>query len=117
MYDDLTYIGYSQGTTQMFSALAENHGDLQNKINLFIALAPVAMFTFSQDGLVNILRYSVTNLNRALWSLEIEWIPGPDYFCNTTLIEYINPTACGQRTDIVKYSRNRWSDDIVPKEQ
>jgi len=37
----LSYIGYSQGTSQMFSALSYNHGNLQDKLNLFIALAPV----------------------------------------------------------------------------
>lgn len=40
-FDKLSYIGHSQGTTQMFSALAENHGDINNKIDTYIALAPV----------------------------------------------------------------------------
>ena len=37
----LTYVGHSQGTSQMFSALSEHHGDLQNKVEFFIALAPI----------------------------------------------------------------------------
>jgi len=40
-YDKIAYIGHSQGTSQMFSALAEGHGDLEDKINLFIALCPI----------------------------------------------------------------------------
>ena len=40
-FDHVSYIGHSQGTTQMFSALAENHGQLQQKIKAFIAMAPV----------------------------------------------------------------------------
>jgi len=36
------YVGHSQGTTQMFAALAENYGQLKSKISLFIALSPVA---------------------------------------------------------------------------
>jgi len=28
----------------MFAALAENFGDVENKINLFVALAPIANF-------------------------------------------------------------------------
>jgi len=37
----LSYIGHSQGTTLMFTALAEGFGDLAKKLNLFVALAPV----------------------------------------------------------------------------
>ena len=42
----VAYVGHSQGTTQMFSALSENHGNLNEKMNIFIALAPVASFKF-----------------------------------------------------------------------
>lgn len=38
----LTYVGHSQGTTQMFSALSENSDWFRERINLFIMLAPVA---------------------------------------------------------------------------
>jgi lysosomal acid lipase/cholesteryl ester hydrolase len=37
----LSYMGHSQGTTVMFYALTKNFGDLWNKVNLFVALAPV----------------------------------------------------------------------------
>lgn len=39
--EKVSYIAHSQGNTEMFSALSENHGDLKDKINLFIALSPV----------------------------------------------------------------------------
>ena len=35
----------------MFSALSHNHGNLQNKINLFIALAPVIEMNNTTDPL------------------------------------------------------------------
>lgn len=38
---NVTYIGHSQGTTQMFAALSENMDFFRDKLNLFIALAPV----------------------------------------------------------------------------
>jgi len=54
--EKLVYIGHSQGTTQMFSALAEGHGNLQDKISHFIALAPAVNFKFDKvpkkEGLV-----------------------------------------------------------------
>ena len=39
---NLTYIGHSQGTTQMFAALSLNPDFFKDKINLAIMLAPVA---------------------------------------------------------------------------
>jgi lysosomal acid lipase/cholesteryl ester hydrolase len=43
----LSYMGHSQGTSQMFSALAENKGNLRSKINLFIAMSPVVQLVHS----------------------------------------------------------------------
>jgi len=41
----ISYLGHSQGTTQMFSALAENKNDFRSKISAFAAIAPVASFS------------------------------------------------------------------------
>lgn len=38
---NLTYMGHSQGTTQMFSALAEEAEWYRERVNLFVMLAPV----------------------------------------------------------------------------
>lgn len=37
----VAFVGHSQGTTQMFSALAENHGNLNDKLWAFVGLAPI----------------------------------------------------------------------------
>jgi len=37
----ITYIGHSQGTSQMFAALSEKFGQLDQKVDTFIALAPI----------------------------------------------------------------------------
>lgn len=39
--DKVAYIGYSEGTSSMFTALSENADSMQDKISVFIALAPV----------------------------------------------------------------------------
>ena len=39
--EKLSYIGHSQGTSQMFYALSIDHFKLNEKINLFVALAPI----------------------------------------------------------------------------
>ncbi len=40
-FEKLVYVGHSQGTIQMFAALSDNP-DLADKLDLFIAVAPVA---------------------------------------------------------------------------
>ena len=40
--ENLTYVGHSQGTSQIFSALHENTEFFRKRVNLFIMLAPVA---------------------------------------------------------------------------
>ena len=48
----VTYIGHSQGTTQMFCALSENFDFFSERINLFIALAPVVKLDNCSSGLI-----------------------------------------------------------------
>ena len=40
-FDKLTYVGHSQGTTQMFYALSKHEDFWAERLNLFVALAPV----------------------------------------------------------------------------
>ena len=49
---NLTYIGHSQGTTQMFYALATNNEYWKDKINLFVALAPVVDLASTDSTLI-----------------------------------------------------------------
>ena len=51
-------MGHSQGTTQMFTALSEGFGDLDQKLNLFVALAPVTRL----DGASNELYHTLSNI-------------------------------------------------------
>lgn len=39
--EKLSYIGHSQGTTQMFYALAETQEYIASKVNVFVAFAPI----------------------------------------------------------------------------
>ena len=50
--DKVTYIAHSQGTTQMFFALAEMQEQMAERINLFIALGPVVTLNHARDGLL-----------------------------------------------------------------
>ena len=39
--EKVTYVGHSQGTTQMFYALTQDEPKIMSKVNLFVALAPI----------------------------------------------------------------------------
>lgn len=49
---NVTYVGHSQGTTQMFCALAENFAFFKERVNLFIALAPVVRVDSCSSGII-----------------------------------------------------------------
>lgn len=75
----LTYIGYSQGTAQMFSALSYNHGDLQNKLNLYIALAPIARLdNTTHEFFINLGKY-VDSLQKLLYNTDTDELFGPGF--------------------------------------
>ena len=78
----------------MFSALSEKNGNLEDKINLFIALAPVVKFDHCTDSFIQLLKNNVTSLNRALWMFGIEFIAGPDFFCDSFLRNWIDDSTC-----------------------
>lgn len=53
-YKKLTYIGHSQGTSQMFSTLSEG-SNLNEKLDIFVALAPIVNLVNSgEDFLVKL---------------------------------------------------------------
>merc|ERR1719253_435767 len=51
-YPKISYIGHSQGTSQMFTALSFNYGDIQDKLDLFIACAPIIDLSGSPNTLM-----------------------------------------------------------------
>jgi len=62
-YSNLTYVGHSQGTLQMFASLTSGWTPA-NKINLFIALAPVTTVGHITNALFLLL---ANNLSEDIW--------------------------------------------------
>ena len=48
-FQRVKYIGHSQGATQVFSALAKNHGGVRSLLDNFFALAPVVQLRNADD--------------------------------------------------------------------
>lgn len=51
----LSYIGHSQGTTQMFYALSKNEDYFLERVNLFVALGPVTNLANGKSELLSIV--------------------------------------------------------------
>jgi len=107
--DKVTYIGHSQGTSQMFSALAEGHGKLKDKINLFVALAPVVNLGWTTNGLLKNIKGFVKTVQNSLWSLGITEFKGPHmtYGYRTFCLGF--PYTCKLIDRFGSMSDNEWN--------
>ena len=62
---NLTYIGHSQGTSQMFYALSANQDLFKSTINLIIAFAPVTRMKNASGTIKSVAEYT----NEFTWGL------------------------------------------------
>lgn len=53
----VTYIAHSQGTSQMFYQLAKPDSDWKDRLNLFVALAPVTRLNHSTSEIMALLAW------------------------------------------------------------
>ena len=53
-YSKVNYIGYSQGTSQMFYSLSHKSDFLKEKLNMFSALAPCSRMKYSNDIMLRV---------------------------------------------------------------
>ncbi len=97
----LTYVGHSQGTTQMFAALTDPavSAYVNSKVKKFIALAPVVYLAHQTSPLVTLMANSA-QLQDASEKFGVnEWLPGP---CSQTSMQAafqasvcrVNPAFC-----------------------
>ena len=75
----LTYVGYQQGNTEMFSALALNQGNLLKKVNFFIALAPVVRIDHVENKFIVALKNNTNIINESLNDMNINFLYGPSW--------------------------------------
>lgn len=89
----LTWIGHSQGTSQMFYAMANKPDYWKSKLNLFVALAPVSSLTHCSASLLTTAAKLEPEMRSAssLLGLYSIFTPGLD----TSLVS----AFCGQVPD------------------
>lgn len=92
----------------MFSALAEGHGDLKDKINIFIALCPITNLGFASAGFMDFGRKWYTTLKNTLSTFSIYEILGPTW---TTIGKTMCLTfPCGIFDSLAKATAHSFND-------
>ena len=109
--EKLTYVGHSQGTSQMFAALgdATTAPYINSKVKKFIALAPVVYCSNFSNQFFTRLAHSTLLIDAAeLFGVE-EWLPGA---CSTTSAQsqfehyvcVIDPLLCNWVVSLLDYN-------------
>jgi len=86
----LTFVGWSQGTTQMFIAAQGRHkAYLDKHVNLFVALSPVTYMTHQTSIILDIVKvFKLGAIVEKIWPfaiLDLPQLPAiADFFCYAT---------------------------------
>ena len=86
---NLTYVGHSQGTTQMFAALTMNNDYYKQRLNGFIAFGPVTSLAGIKSGFLEILFKA--NLDKV-----IKFLGFHEVFGNSDFIDKFEKIVCGK---------------------
>jgi hypothetical protein len=74
--DKIPYVAHSQGTSLMFAALAEDFGQLDQKISIFVALAPITHLIGSHNSLIKQVSKSIPVVKNIMDKLNIHELFG-----------------------------------------
>ena len=92
--DKVSYMGHSQGTSQMFTALSEGFGDLDQKVNLFVALAPITRLGGATNQFFTTLGATFPYLLEILHTFGVYEFFGPTWEANEAKICMIFSEFC-----------------------
>jgi hypothetical protein len=106
--ESLSYIGHSQGTTQMFSALASKHGNLNSKINLFIAMAPAVRLDHVVEPYLKIISTDIDSIYWWFNFLGIHEIFGPGWYLIEKSICSIKKDFCDEFKNATETRKVQW---------
>lgn len=90
--EKIAYLGYSEGTASMFTALSET--DMQEKINVFIALAPIMTLKNVTDPFLLNLSQRGDQINYWANRFGIEELFGPNWSVLSGSFCFFNSDFC-----------------------
>ena len=73
----VAYIGHSQGTTQMFSAISKSYNYYKDLVPIAVMLAPMTKITHSSNELLQYTKKNYVEISDALWLYGIHELLGP----------------------------------------
>lgn len=82
----------------MFTALAEGFGDLSNKVNLYIAMAPVLYLGYSSDSFFKELSGVLKLVKEALDEREIYELFGPKWQSDSATFCWFFKSICDENS-------------------
>ena len=101
----------------MFSALAENQGDIKNKLNLYVALAPVAVLDNISNPFFVELAGKVDTISWWIDFFNIDELFGTTWQLASSGFCIFNPDFCRKADDLTIASREiKFRDDTVSLE-
>ena len=77
--EKVAYVGHSQGTTQMFAALAQDEESFKDKLSLFVALGPVSKIANTQAELLQFVVHFYDEISSTANLLGIHNIAGNNW--------------------------------------
>lgn len=90
----ISYIGHSQGTSQMFYGLSANQTFWEERLNLFAALAPVTRLTHTGSDLFKLAAQMEGTIAEVASALHVWDILGPFCSAGTTALCGALPSLC-----------------------
>ena len=100
----VTYVGHSQGTSQIFYALATNEDYLKDRINLVVAFAPILRLGNTTDAVLKALAVGRPLLESTVNTLGLWELMGKDWKDIKGPLCSVLPPVCELVDDIVSAS-------------
>lgn len=86
----------------MFSALAEGHGNLHQKLHNFVALCPIINLGWSQDEIIVFSASNYNLVNTTLSDVLNSYIPSPSHISEKSYEAVCTVMPCSIFADFVK---------------
>ena len=80
----------------MFSALAENHGSLRSKLNIFVSMAPIVRLKETQDDFLKSLADDIDSITWWMHLLGVDELFGPNWVLTSAALCIVKPTWCAK---------------------
>ena len=113
--DKISYFAHSQGTSSMFSALAFNYGNMNDKLLMFVAVGPVVRLDDVRAEFMKQIGGRVYDMQWWLDFFKLKEAFGPNWKSAARGFCFFNKEFCAS-TNIFEV-KNRWTiypDEVVP---